>query len=63
MATIMAQNSNIEEALKMSQQDVLDALGGLPDESRHCALLAANTLKAAIRDYLEQKENRDTACK
>jgi nitrogen fixation NifU-like protein len=63
MATIMAQNSNIEEARKVSQQDILDALGGLPDESRHCALLAANTLKAAIRDYLEQKENRDTACK
>ena len=40
------------EAFLISQQDVLDALGGLPDESVHCALLAANTLKQAVQDYL-----------
>jgi NifU-like protein involved in Fe-S cluster formation len=28
------------------------ALGGLPEESEHCALLAADTLKEAIKDYL-----------
>lgn len=57
MVTELAKRKNIIEAIKISQQDVLDALGGLPEESRHCALLAANTLKAAIRDYLAiQKE-------
>jgi NifU-like protein involved in Fe-S cluster formation len=30
----------------------LNALGGLPEESQHCALLATDTLKEAIRDYL-----------
>jgi nitrogen fixation NifU-like protein len=59
MVTLIAKGSRLEEAQKISQQDVLDALGGLPDESRHCALLAANTLKAAIEDYLEQKENTE----
>jgi nitrogen fixation NifU-like protein len=57
MVTELAKGKSIGEAAKISRQDVLDALGGLPEESQHCALLAANTLKAAIRDYLAiQKE-------
>jgi nitrogen fixation NifU-like protein len=56
MVTEMAKGKPLAEAQKISQRDILDALGGLPEESEHCALLAANTLKAAIRDYLTQKE-------
>ena len=55
MVTKMAKGRSIGEAQKFSQQDVLDALGGLPDESKHCALLAANALKAAAKDYLALK--------
>jgi nitrogen fixation NifU-like protein len=57
MVTELAKGKNIAQAHKISQKDVLDALGGLPQESQHCALLASNTLKAAIKDYLAvQKE-------
>lgn len=57
MTTEMAKEKSVIEAMRISQQDILSALGGLPEESQHCALLAANTLKAAIRDYLAmQKE-------
>jgi len=56
MVTEMAKGKSIGEAQKIGQQDVLDALGGLPEESQHCALLAANTLKEAIRDYLVMKK-------
>ena len=52
MVTEIAKGKSITEAQKITQRDVLDALGGLPEESEHCALLAANTLKAAIRDYI-----------
>jgi nitrogen fixation NifU-like protein len=52
MITVMAKGKSTTEAQKISQHNVLDALGGLPEESQHCALLAVNTLKAAIRDYL-----------
>jgi nitrogen fixation NifU-like protein len=52
MITEMAKGKNLAEALRIGQQDVLDALDGLPEESKHCALLASDTLKAAIRDYL-----------
>jgi nitrogen fixation NifU-like protein len=55
MVTELAKGKSITEAQKISQQNVLDALGGLPDESKHCALLAANTLKEAVRDYLAMK--------
>lgn len=55
MATEMAKGKNLAEAQKIGQQDVLDGLGGLPEESEHCALLAANTLREAIKDYLTLK--------
>src|SRR4030042_5287007 len=57
MATELAQGRKIEEAAEISQEMILDALDGLPEESVHCALLASNTLKAAIKDYLSKKEN------
>jgi Mrp family chromosome partitioning ATPase len=41
----------LEEADMITQDDVLKAAGNIPSESRHCGLLAANTLKAAIDDY------------
>jgi nitrogen fixation NifU-like protein len=56
MVTEMAKRMNIGEAQRISQHDVLAALGGLPEESEHCALLAANTLKEAIKDYLAFKK-------
>jgi nitrogen fixation NifU-like protein len=56
MATEMAKGKTLIDAQKISQQDVLDALGGLPEESEHCALLAANTLKEAINNYLDSRE-------
>jgi nitrogen fixation NifU-like protein len=56
MVTEMVKGKSISEAQKTTQRDVLDALGGLPQESEHCALLAANTLNAAIRDYIATKQ-------
>ena len=56
VVTEMAKRMNISEAQRISQHDVLTALDGLPEESEHCALLAANTLKEAIRDYLASKK-------
>ena len=55
MVTEMAKGKSVSQVQKISQQDVLSALGGLPEEGEHCALLAANTLKAAVKDYLSFK--------
>jgi len=56
MVTEMARGKKVAQVQKISQQDVLSALGGLPEESEHCALLAANTLKEAVKDYLDLKK-------
>jgi len=57
MATELAQGKKVEEAAEISQQMILEALKGLPEESVHCALLASNTLKEAIRNYFDSKRN------
>jgi nitrogen fixation NifU-like protein len=56
MATELAQGKKPEEAAEISQQMILDALDGLPEESVHCALLASNTLKEAVKNYSESKK-------
>jgi len=57
MATELAQGKKLEEAAEISQQKILKTLKGLPEESVHCALLASNTLKEAIRNYFNSKRN------
>jgi ATP-binding protein involved in chromosome partitioning len=58
MATELATGRPIEEALTIGQQQVLEALGGLPADVEHCALLAADTLQGACRDYLDRPPDR-----
>ena len=52
MATELATGKTPKAAARLSQKDILAALGGLPPEVQHCALLAANTLRAACEEYL-----------
>lgn len=52
MATQLVTGKSLSEALRLTAGDILTALRGLPEESQHCALLAANTLAEAIRGYL-----------
>jgi len=54
MITVLATGKRLEEALSIGQNDVLDALGGLPPESEHCAKLACLTLREAVRDHREK---------
>lgn len=56
MLTTMAKGKNIEEARKINEEDLLNALGGLPDENLHCATLGVNTLRKAIDDFLNNTE-------
>ncbi|MGC9002124.1 MAG: iron-sulfur cluster assembly scaffold protein [Dictyoglomus sp.] len=55
MMTEMVKGKTIEEALKLTWKDVVDALGGLPPVKLHCLVLAIDGLKAAIRNYLGEK--------
>jgi len=59
MAASMATGMAVTKAADLKQRDILASLGGLPREHEHCALLAANTLKAACQDQLK---NQKAAC-
>ena len=55
MTTEMVKGKPMSGVMKMTPQDVLDALGGLPKESEHCALLAIITIRDAVKEYLTTK--------
>jgi nitrogen fixation NifU-like protein len=52
MVTEMVKGKRIEEALKISNKAVVEALDGLPPAKVHCSVLAEDALKAAIENYL-----------
>jgi len=49
----------LEEALKISRNDVADELEGLPPVKMHCSNLAADALKAAIDDYKKKLAEKE----
>ncbi len=57
MITQMVKGKTIKKALKITKQDIIKELGGLPAFKNHCSNLAAQALKKAIEDYQTQKAN------
>ena len=55
MITEIAKGKTLEEALKITREDVADALDGLPPIKMHCSNLAADALHAAIQDYKKKR--------
>jgi nitrogen fixation NifU-like protein len=51
MVTELVKNKTIEDALKISNRAVAEALGGLPPIKMHCSVLAEEALKRALDDY------------
>lgn len=54
MATELIKGRTVEEALQFSNEEVVNALGGLPPVKIHCSVLAEEALKAALEDYLKR---------
>jgi nitrogen fixation NifU-like protein len=51
MVTELAKGKTLDEAMKITRQDVADELDGLPKQKMHCSNLAADALHKAIEDY------------
>lgn len=58
VATTMVKGKTIEEALKITNKQVIDELGGLPSQKIHCSVLAEEAIKEAINDYLTNYKNK-----
>ena len=54
VATEMVKGKTIEEALAVTNKQVVDALGGLPAYKLHCSVLAEEAIKSAVKDYYDR---------
>ena len=54
MATELIKGKSVEEALKLSNQAVVEALDGLPAHKIHCSVLAEEAIKNALKDYFDR---------
>lgn len=51
MTTELVKGKTLEDALKLTDEDITEALGGLPENKLHCSVLGATALKNAIENY------------
>lgn len=54
MATEMIKGKPVEEALKLTNKAVAEALDGLPAHKMHCSVLAEEAIKSALKDYYDK---------
>lgn len=55
MVTELIKGKSVDEALRISNKAVAQALGGLPPVKMHCSVLAESALKSAIEDYFKKQ--------
>ena len=55
MLTALAEGKSIEDARRITDDDVIEALGGIPEKKRHCSLLGVRALQAAIEDWEKRR--------
>ena len=57
MATELIKGQPVEDALKLTNKAVAEALDGLPDYKMHCSVLAEEAIQKALEDYKSKQEN------
>jgi nitrogen fixation NifU-like protein len=60
-AAEIAHGKNPDEIAEITGEMILEILGGLPKDNRHCAFLAAETLQEALNDYMRKESARDNS--
>ncbi len=58
MITEIVKGKTLEEALKITNKQVAEALGGLPPQKMHCSNLGADALKEAIEQYMAKQKTQ-----
>ncbi len=55
MMTILAKGKYIKEAKKITDNDIIESLGGIPESKKHCSLLGVIGLQTAIAEYEKKR--------
>jgi nitrogen fixation NifU-like protein len=55
MTSVLVKGKTLDEALKISEEDIIEALDGLPPSKIHCSNLGVSALRNAIHQYLDSK--------
>ncbi len=55
MTTELAKGKTLEAAMKITEEDVSEELGGLPAAKKHCSNLGVGALRSAIEDYYQRR--------
>lgn len=55
MATEMIKGKRLEDAMAITNKQVVEALGGLPTHKIHCSVLAEEAIKSAVKDYYDRR--------
>ncbi len=61
MATEMIKGKTVDESLKITNEAVAEALDGLPPNKMHCSVLAQEAIEAAINNYKEKSDTKQTS--
>ena len=61
ITTELVKGKTLDEALKLKDADIIQALGGLPENKLHCSVLGATALKNAIESYLKKPSSEHLA--
>ena len=56
MTMQLAKGKTLEEALQITEDDIIQALGGLPEDKKHCSNLGVKALRNAIDNYYSKEK-------
>lgn len=56
MTMQLAKGKTLEEALQITEEDIIQALGGLPEDKKHCSNLGVKALRNAIDNYYSEEK-------
>ena len=59
MTSVLAKGKTLEEALSITEEDIIQALDGLPENKVHCSNLGVSALRSAIDNYLNKNRTED----
>ena len=62
VTTVLVKGKTIDEALMITNKDISEALGGLPEQKLHCSVLGEEAIRNAVSDYRSKMRDCQVKC-